>query len=355
MKTIKDIAEEAKVSTGTVDRVIHNRPGVSLKTKNKIQKLLKKYNFERNLLASTLASQKKYVIVALIPMPRSKKDYWFEPKKGVKTAFKEIRKYGVEAHYLHFDQFDLASYKKGLEKILEINPDGVVLAPFFYNTSSRFSKTLDERNIPYVYVNIDLEEQKNLSFIGQDSFHSGYLCGKMMNLSVGKTDHLAILLSKKNVDNHRAIEDRVRGFLNYFSKENSERIIKKIYFENLELDQVRKVLTNELIQDNQVKGLFVPSSSAHIIADFLESVSLTNIHLIGFDAHQNNVDYIKKGIIDFVIDQNPFDQGYVGVKILFEFLLLQKEPNSKYNSPMTIVTKENVDYFNTASLIEFVT
>lgn len=355
MKTIKDIAEEAEVSTGTVDRVIHNRPGVSLKTKTKIQKLLKKYNFETNLLASTLASQKKYVIVALIPLHKSKKDYWYEPKKGVKIAFKEIRKYGVEAHCIHFDQFDLNSYKKGLDQILKINPDGVVLAPFFYNTSSKFSKVLDEKNIPYVYINIDLEEQKNLSFIGQDSFNSGYLCGKMMNLCVNETTHLAILLSKKNVDNHRAIEDRVKGFLNYFSQKNTNRVIKKIFFESMEIEQVRKVLTKELIKDNEIKGLFIPSSSAHIVGDFLESIDLTHIRVIGFDAHQNNIDYIKKGIIDFAIDQNPFDQGYVGVKILFEYLLLRKEPNPKYNSPMTIVTKENVDYFNVMSLIEFAT
>ena len=355
MKTIKDIAEEANVSTGTVDRVIHNRPGVSPKTKKKIQKLLEKYNFERNLLASTLASHKKYVIVALIPLARSKKDYWFEPKEGVKTAFKEIRKYGVEAHCIHFDQFDLDSYQEALKQILEINPDGVVFAPFFYNTSSEFSETLDKRNIPYVYINIDLEEQKNLSFIGQDSFQGGYLCGKMMNLCADETSHLAILLSTKNIDNHRAIEARTRGFLDYFSQENTERTIKKIYFESMELDQVRKVLTNELIQNNQIKGLFVPSSSAFIIAKFLESVDLTNIHIVGFDAHQSNVEYIKKGIIDFVIDQNPYDQGYVSVKILFEYLLLQKKPNPKYNSPMTIVTKENVDYFNPASLMEFTT
>ncbi|MGS0527349.1 LacI family DNA-binding transcriptional regulator [Zobellia nedashkovskayae] len=59
MKTIKDIAEEAKVSTGTVDRVIHKRPGVSPKTREKVQKLLDKYDFERNILASTLAFKKK--------------------------------------------------------------------------------------------------------------------------------------------------------------------------------------------------------------------------------------------------------------------------------------------------------
>ncbi|MAR43951.1 MAG: LacI family transcriptional regulator, partial [Flavobacteriaceae bacterium] len=42
MTTIKDIAREAQVSPGTVDRVLHNRGGVSLETSNRIRKILKK-------------------------------------------------------------------------------------------------------------------------------------------------------------------------------------------------------------------------------------------------------------------------------------------------------------------------
>ena len=44
MTTIKDIAREAQVSPGTVDRVLHNRGGVSLETSNRISKILKDEN-----------------------------------------------------------------------------------------------------------------------------------------------------------------------------------------------------------------------------------------------------------------------------------------------------------------------
>ena len=354
MKTIKDIANEANVSTGTVDRVIHSRPGVSLKTQEKIQKLLDKYNFETNLLASTLASKKKYVMVAIIPSSSSNKEYWHGPLKGLRAAFKEIKKYRVEAKCMHFNQFDQASYEECLKQVLEINPDGVVFAPFFYKTSLDFTKLLNQRNIPYVFINIDLEIKENLSYIGQDSYQGGYLCAKMMNLCTKENSHLAILLSQRNLDNHRAIASRVKGFVNYFSEEKAQREIKKIYFKNLELNQVREVLTKVLTKDSQIKGLFVPSSFAYVVAQFLESIAHTKMHIIGFDAHENNAEYIKKGLIDFVIDQNPFDQGYLSVKILFKYLLSHKKPNVKYNSPMTLITTENIDYFKGDS-IEFIT
>ncbi|QCW99490.1 substrate-binding domain-containing protein [Aggregatimonas sangjinii] len=353
MKTIKDIAEEAEVSTGTVDRVIHDRPGVSKKTKEKIRKLLDKYDFERNILASTLALKKKYSIATLIPTYKSKTDFWYEPHKGLKFAFQEIKNYGVKAYRFYFDLLDHESYKNALNQILELNPDGVVFAPFFYNTSLDFVEKLNSRNIAYVCINIDIEATGHLSFIGQDSFQSGYLCGKLLDISTERKQHLAIILSKKDIDNHHAIAARVDGFMNYFEQRKIKRIIKKVYVEKFGLSEVGAILSNGLMKDDCIKGFFVPSSASYILAKFLDSMDMTDIHIVGFDAHQYNLDYLRKGSIDFLIDQNPFEQGYVGVKILFEYLLLKKLPKLKYSSPMIIVTKENIDHFKVASAVEF--
>ena len=55
MITIKSIAKEANVSEGTIDRVLHNRGGVSKKTEARIKEILKKHNFQVNPVARALA------------------------------------------------------------------------------------------------------------------------------------------------------------------------------------------------------------------------------------------------------------------------------------------------------------
>ena len=55
---IKDIARLANVSTGTVDRVLHNRGEVSAKSREKVEKVLKEINYQPNIYASALASKK---------------------------------------------------------------------------------------------------------------------------------------------------------------------------------------------------------------------------------------------------------------------------------------------------------
>lgn len=343
--TIKDIAKEANVSAGTVDRVIHNRPGVSNKTKDKIQKILEKYNFERNVLASTLAYKRKYTIAILMPYFNSDKDFWYEPDKGAGLAIKEIKKYGVVTSRFYFKMQDQDSFKQALKQILLLSPDGVVLAPFFYDTSLEFIGELNQRKISFVLINIDIESPKSLTFIGQSSYQGGRMAGKLLSLLLKKHHHIAIIRSR-NVNNHNAIDARIKGFLDYFSGNPQTRArCKEIYFDEFSNAETRKVLSTELGQDKSIQGIYVPSTMAFHVAQYLEENNLGGMPLVGFDAHENNLRYLKTGTIDFLIDQDPLEQGYMGVMLMFEYLLFKKKPRKIYNSAINIVTRENSEYF----------
>jgi LacI family transcriptional regulator len=94
---------------------------------------------------------------------------------GVRKAFQEIRQYGISISTHQFQQSDPESFKQQTRVILQGNPDGVVLAPFFSRESKEFIQNLKERNIPYVFIDSNIKECEKLSYIGQDSFQSGKL------------------------------------------------------------------------------------------------------------------------------------------------------------------------------------
>ena len=52
--TIKQIAELANVSRGTVDKVLNHRPGVKAETKTKVLQIAKELNYEPNFLGKAL-------------------------------------------------------------------------------------------------------------------------------------------------------------------------------------------------------------------------------------------------------------------------------------------------------------
>ena len=82
---IKDIAERAGVSVGTVDRVLHDRPNVSKPARDKVEKALKEMNYQPNVYASALAYNKSYTFYLLIPKHESEA-YWEEIEEGAKKC-----------------------------------------------------------------------------------------------------------------------------------------------------------------------------------------------------------------------------------------------------------------------------
>ena len=87
---IKDIAERAGVSVGTVDRVLHERPNVSKTAREKVEKALKEMNYQPNMYASALAYNKSYTFYLLIPKHESEA-YWEEIEEGAKKC-EEVRR-----------------------------------------------------------------------------------------------------------------------------------------------------------------------------------------------------------------------------------------------------------------------
>ena len=66
MTTIKEIADIAGVSRGTVDRVLNNRGSVSAKTTEKILEIAKALDYKPNKAGLTLAAQKKRLKLGVI-------------------------------------------------------------------------------------------------------------------------------------------------------------------------------------------------------------------------------------------------------------------------------------------------
>ena len=102
---IKDIARLAGVSAGTVDRVLHNRGEVSVRTREKIETVLKELDYRPNLYASALASKRHYKVAAVLPKAGGY-DYWIEVLRGVDLAAKEYANLNIDVEQILFDQYD---------------------------------------------------------------------------------------------------------------------------------------------------------------------------------------------------------------------------------------------------------
>lgn len=86
--TIHDIAIRLDISKSTVSRALRNHPDVSKKTKELVQEMADKLNYQKNILASNLASKSTNLIGVVIP-EIARQHFFAQALSGIQKVAKE--------------------------------------------------------------------------------------------------------------------------------------------------------------------------------------------------------------------------------------------------------------------------
>lgn len=332
------------MSIGTVDRVLHNRGEVAEGTRKKIMDIIEELNYQPNILASTLASKKSALFASLLPQPPSAEGYWNKPYIGIKKRIAELPQYGVQIQPFTYNQTDSKSFVSESRRILELQPDGVVMAPFFKKEALKFIEELNELNIPFVFIDSEIKDAGQLSYIGQDSYQSGLVSGKLLDMIL-PDGNILILHFAKEMDNQNHLIQREKGFYNWFARrKNNPHQLFTMEVADTENNAWMKRISTKIVTDN-IKGIFVTNSKVFHIGHLLEQEQLSGLMVIGHDLLKENYEYLKKDLVHFLICQRPEEQGYNAINKLFRSVV-QKRPIEKENyTSIDIITKENADYY----------
>src|SRR5690606_34827470 len=286
---IKEIAKRANVSIGTVDRVIHNRPGVSKKTKEKINSIIDELGYQPNLIARRLASKKLIRIATLTPRVPGETVYWEVLLNGIIQAESEIESYGVRVEKYFFDQNDKGSFDHQAELLLQTNVDGVLLTPIFIEESTRFVNLCRDRNIPYVFVNSDLPHVESLSYIGPNLFNSGYLVAHLIRYLIRENSKILVANISKELESHHYTLRKEEGFRAYFKDNILPIPIVKVDIRQTDYESVEKNIADLLGQHQDIKVIFATNSRVSTVARYLEKSGKTDLLLIGYDFLPENI------------------------------------------------------------------
>lgn len=343
---IKDIAQLAGVSVGTVDRVLHNRGRVSEDALKKVLKVLDQIEYKPNVIARTLGSNRTYTIAALIPDP-NQDPYWASSKAGIDQAQTEWMRYGVSVAPYFFNLYEKDSFREVAEAITEDLPDGILIAPIFYHETLPYFKRFQSIGIPYVLFNTNIEKIDSLSFIGQDLYQSGKVGGELMQLALrDESGVLAVLHIHEDLGNSVHLAEKERGFREYFYRRNNGKFDIRTYNLSRTPDAPLEQQVGNLLEDAALKGIFVSTSTGTFLtAAVLEHCQKQGVKLIGYDMLEGNIAYMQKGYIDFLINQNPKRQAFLGVNHLVNHLILKKPAPAQDLLPLEIISPENIDSY----------
>lgn len=344
LKGVKEIARRANVSIATVDRVLHNRPGVSKQTKDKINEIIIELNYQPNLLAQRLASRKTIRLATLIPMGSKETSYWEAPLSGIEQAEGEINQLGIIIDKYFYDQNSSKSFTDQAKVILDSNPDGVLLAPSFVEESVKFTNSCTELNIPYVLFNSDLPNNDSLSYIGPNLYQSGYLAAQLISYLINDKDKVLIVNISREIDNRHHLLKKEEGTRAYFKDHHKPNEILKLDIKQTDYKSIEETLSETFRENANIKVVFVTNSRVSWVARYIDE-SKKDVILIGFDFLKENLEYVNNGVIDFLICQKPKEQAYRGVMSLYKHLAFSLPVEKVHFMPIDIVTKVNCPYY----------
>lgn len=337
--TIKEIAQQAGVSIGTVDRVIHNRGRVAKATRDKVQQIARDGNFEPNPVARGLALSRQFTIAILLP---NDNEYWAAMNKGIREQAGELAGIGIITRAYNFNRQEEGSFSTQAAEMLATTPDGVIMAPLEESKAAEICRALEEKKVPYSFVDSDMPSTNPLTFIGQDSRQSGYLAAKLLTLGYpAGTDIYAIRIQDFDSLN-KTIDERLDGLQAYFEEQGFDDCqIHEIGLNDNWDEVVREAQRH--CDESRPMHIFIPNSRAHEVGKALKPVG-GQYRIVGYDLIKENEQCLREGIIDFVIDQNPKEQGKLALETFNQRLVMNEGVDKQHFMPIEIIIKENLDF-----------
>lgn len=348
---IKDIAEQAGVSVGTVDRILHERPNVSKKAREKVEKVLKEIDYKPNAYASALAYNKTYNFYMLMPKHESEA-YWQEIEQGAKKATEARRDFHVELNIIFFERFNQQDFTNQYENILRLKPDGVIIVPTTLQQTQQFTDQLHNTQTPFVMLDSYMPDLKPLAFFGQDSFSSGYFAAKVLMMVANKEKE--IMLMKQTINGKvtsKQQANREVGFRHYMADHFPQVKITELELPHEAQPKTYAQTLEKFFQTHKdIHHCITLNSKAYIVGEFLLKTNRRNVQIMGYDMVTRNAECLRLGSISFLIAQHAYQQGYASVNALFQAIVLKKKVAPVNYMPIELIMKENVEFYRRTQL-----
>lgn len=331
--TLKQIADLAGVHKSTVDKVIHNRPGVSEKKRQQIRRLLDTYGYDPNPLAKALNYQKKKMTVAVV-IPAV--DAMPLLRKGIELVRQDFNSFNIEVAYYQTNTAE--EQAQLLQQLSTETVSGIMLVPMEHPAVEQAMDQLARTQIPVVTANSDIDAPR-LCYVGQNMVQSGQVAARLFHLFLPNGGKLAVISSQ----NMRAVEQRERAFLEYLPRcGNTElSVCETVYIQETPEDAQQK--TRALLQRQpDLDALFITCGNVVDICQVLREQNRP-LTVICYETYPAIVELVQRGEIVCTLDGSLTNQGRLAMRLLFEYLIYEKQPEQPiFYTKNEILLQENI-------------
>ncbi|MFF8951372.1 sugar ABC transporter substrate-binding protein [Streptomyces sp. NPDC014940] len=243
--------------------------------------------------------------VALITHQSPGDTFWDIVRKGAEAA---AAKDNIKLVYSHDPD---AGRQAGLvQNAVDQKVDGIAVTLAKPDAMKDVVGKAGAAGIPVVGLNSGLSDWKKLGllqFFGQDETVAGEAFGRKLN-EVGVEKAVCVIQEQGNI----GLTQRCDGLRKTFSGRT-----ENLYVNGADMPSVKSTITAKLKQDKSIDHVVTLGAPFALTAVQSVDDAGSKARIATFDLNKNLTAAVKKGTIQFAVDQQPYLQGYLAIDSLW--------------------------------------
>ncbi len=310
--TIQDVAQKAGVSVATIDRVLNHRPGVKVRTVEKVESAIRELNYQPDRIAARLARGREYRFWFVLPNTAG--EFMNRISDEVEAAAKRMSGERVSIMVKRVDVFDgtlLANVLDGLDDGI----DGVAVVALDHPAVRESINTLVAKGVSVVTLVSDVPGSKRTHYAGVDNSSAGRtaagLMGRFLNGRKGKVGLFAGSL---------ALRDHIErqfGFEQVMAHEFPHLTVLPVRESRDDTERSEELAKQILKEHPDLLGIYnVGGGTAGITAALEADGDPKHTIFIAHEVTEGSRRALIRGSIDVIINQDPGHEVRSAVRVL---------------------------------------
>jgi ribose transport system substrate-binding protein len=274
--------------------------------------------------------------------------YWANVEKGVQDAAAQL---GVQADFFVPTQEDVAAQISTMEGYIAQGYDGIAVAPSDPKAMEATIQAAMDAGIPVITLDTDAPESARLAYVGTSNKAAGVIAGQEMAKLL--PDGGTVAFGTGSLTALNSLE-RMEGFREGMG--DNITVIEPVNNDKEDSATALELANASLIANPDLAGAFgVYAYNGPAWAKAVkEQGKVGQVKIVAFDATDEHIAFLKEGVIDVLIAQREYFQGYNSVELLT--LMAQQGIEAgmaDYGVPADKVVDTGVDVVTQANLAEY--
>lgn len=291
---IKDIAEQASLSTATVDRVLNGRAHVRSHTARRVEQAIAALERQRGQVG---AVGRKFMVDLVMETPNR---FAAEVRDALESEMAALRPVIFRARHEAREIWSPKGMAEALDRIGARGSHGVVLkapdAPEIVAAVAR----LTERGIPVVTAVTDLPTSRRVAYVGLDNEAAGETAAYLMRQWLGAARSAAVLVSLSSV-RMRGEEAREAAFRRAMQRESPRLRIVEITEGAGVAERTARIVARRLRETPDLVAAYSVGGANVAILDEFARADRRCRCFIGHDLDSDNVALLRARRIHAVL------------------------------------------------------